>query len=189
MWQLNALRFVELYDLAVQRNIQSGRRDRDLNEIRVWSLVGYYFAGTDDPVLRSRFHPRTALNLVLTVCRGRGHAKSYQHQGGGKRRAVNADPHEPLAKTNSSPPREQQPRGTWWRPRGYQALAFSRSRLAGGRVIFGNARFSDSRPWAGTLTQRHGRLILKCKESSHCPNETPTSKGLGGCRYTDSSAP
>src|SRR6516165_1106992 len=75
MSQLNALRFVELYDLAVQRNIQSGRRDRDLNEIRVWSLVGYYFAGTDDPVLRSRFHPRTALNLVLTVCRGRGHTQ------------------------------------------------------------------------------------------------------------------
>ena len=56
MSQLNALRFVELYDLAVQRNIQSGRRDRDLNEIRVWSLVGYYFAGTDDPVLRGSFH-------------------------------------------------------------------------------------------------------------------------------------
>ena len=55
MSRLNASRFVELYNLAVQRNIQSGSRDRDLNEIRVCSLVGYYF-GTDDPVLRGRFH-------------------------------------------------------------------------------------------------------------------------------------
>jgi hypothetical protein len=49
MSQLNAPRFVELYNLAVQRDIQTGSRDRDLNEIRVCSLVGCYFAGTDDP--------------------------------------------------------------------------------------------------------------------------------------------
>jgi hypothetical protein len=62
MSQLNAPRFVELYDLAVQRNVQSGSSDRDLNDIRVCSLVGYYFAGTA-PVLRGRFHvivPHTA---------------------------------------------------------------------------------------------------------------------------------
>ena len=35
MPQLNVSRFVELYDLTVQRNIQSGGRDRDLDEIRV----------------------------------------------------------------------------------------------------------------------------------------------------------
>jgi hypothetical protein len=40
MPQLNVSRFVELNDLTVQRNIQSGGRDRDLNEIRVCSLVG-----------------------------------------------------------------------------------------------------------------------------------------------------
>ena len=88
MSRLNASRFVELYNLAVQRNIQSGSRDRDLNEIRVCSLVSCYFAGTEDPVLRGRFHvtvPHTALDLVPTVCRGRGRAKSYQH---GRREAA-----------------------------------------------------------------------------------------------------
>ena len=78
--------FVELYNLAIQRNIQSGIHDRDLNEIRVCSLVGCYFAGPDDPVLRGRFHvtvPHTALDLVPTVCRGRGRAKSYQHSTAG----------------------------------------------------------------------------------------------------------
>jgi len=82
MSQLNAPRFVELDNLAVQRNIQSGNPDWNLNEIRVCSLVGCYFADTDDPVLRGRFHvtvPHTALDLVPTVCRGRGRAKSYQH--------------------------------------------------------------------------------------------------------------
>ena len=39
MPQFNVSRFVELHDLAVQRNAQSSSRDRDLNEIRVCFLV------------------------------------------------------------------------------------------------------------------------------------------------------
>jgi len=39
MSQLKVSRFVELHDLAVQRNVQSSSRDRDLNVIRVRSLV------------------------------------------------------------------------------------------------------------------------------------------------------
>ena len=76
MSQLDALRFVELYNLAVQRNIQSGSRDRDLNEIRVCSLVSCYFAGTEDPVLRGRFH--------VTV----PHREKLSTPGGGKRRVT-----------------------------------------------------------------------------------------------------
>src|SRR5262249_3646132 len=47
--------FVELHDLAVQRNVQSSGRDRDLNEIRVCSLVCYRLADTQGAVLE-RFH-------------------------------------------------------------------------------------------------------------------------------------
>ena len=39
MSQLKVSRFVELHDLAVQRNVQSNSRDRDLNLIRVCSFV------------------------------------------------------------------------------------------------------------------------------------------------------
>ena len=39
MSQLKVSRFVELDDLTVQRNVQSSNRDRDLNVIRVRSLV------------------------------------------------------------------------------------------------------------------------------------------------------
>jgi hypothetical protein len=39
MSQLKVSRFVELDDLAVHRNVQSNSRDRDLNVIRVRSLV------------------------------------------------------------------------------------------------------------------------------------------------------
>src|SRR6516162_7630590 len=53
--QLKLPRFVELHDLAVQRNVQSSGRDRDLNEVRVCSLVCYRLADTQGAVLE-RFH-------------------------------------------------------------------------------------------------------------------------------------
>jgi hypothetical protein len=57
MSQLNVSRFVELHDLAIQRNIQSGSPDWDLDEIRVCSLVCYRFTGAPEgAVLHSRFH-------------------------------------------------------------------------------------------------------------------------------------
>ena len=75
---LKVSRFVELHDLATERNFQWSSRHRHLNEIRVCSLVCYRFTGTDGPVLRCRFHgnfpisPRCDDRLltwrILTLC-------------------------------------------------------------------------------------------------------------------------
>ena len=74
-------RFVELHDLAVQRNVQSSSRDRDLNVIRVRSLVS----------VPDRFHvyapiPHDGFGVDYV-------SKMWPHEklsvvGGGKRRGV-----------------------------------------------------------------------------------------------------
>jgi hypothetical protein len=78
MSQLKVSRFVELDDLAVQRNVQSNSLDRDLNEIRVRSLVS----------VLDRFH------VYAPIPHG-GFGADYMskawrkviNRGGGKRRA------------------------------------------------------------------------------------------------------
>ena len=82
-------RFVELYDLAAPRNIQSSSRDRDLNEIWVCSLVCYRFTGMEGAVLRGRFHvnvPQSPYDVFDAVRVSKAWPRENYQQRGGKRR-------------------------------------------------------------------------------------------------------